>query len=174
MPDRLAVATGGRRSNMSGSDRVDAAGTVEPDGWVHPSMGVEEEFLLVDPSTGHPLPCSLAVVEAAEKLGVRLQLEFTQCQVETTSPVCWHTHELRTGLAEMRSAAADAAAQCGARLLAVGVPVLGSAVLPITDIRRYRTITSRLRCRASTRGGGAGQGHVGVPEPQNAVQRGRC
>ena len=88
---------------MSGSDRVDAAGTVEPDGWVHPSMGVEEEFLLVDPSTGHPLPCSLAVVEAAEKLGVRLQLEFTQCQVETTSPVCWHTHELRTQLAEMRA-----------------------------------------------------------------------
>jgi hypothetical protein len=71
---------------MSGSDRADAAGTVEPDGWVHPSMGVEEEFPLVDPSTGHPLPCSLAVVEAAEKLGVRLQLEFTQCQVETTGP----------------------------------------------------------------------------------------
>ena len=92
---------------MSVPDPVDEAGTVEPDGWVHPSMGVEEEFLLVDPSTGHPLTCNLAVVEAAEKLGVRLQLEFTQCQVETTSQVCWHTHELRTQLAEMRSAAAE-------------------------------------------------------------------
>jgi carboxylate-amine ligase len=172
MPDRLAVATGGRRSNMSGSDRVDAAGTGEPDGWVHPSMGVEEEFLLVDPSTGHPLPCSLAVVEAAEKLGVRLQLEFTQCQVETTSPVCWHTHELRTGLAEMRSAAADAAAQCGARLLAVGVPVLGSAVLPITDIRRFRTIASRFGYLARTRGVCAGHVHVGVPDRETAVQVG--
>src|SRR5258708_5648713 len=172
MPDRLAVATGGRRSNMSGSDRVDAAGTVEPDGWVHPSMGVEEEFLLVDPSTGHPLPCSLAVVEAAEKLGVRLQLEFTQCQVETTSPVCWHTHELRTGLAEMRSTAADAAAQCGARLLAVGVPVLGSAVLPITDIRRFRTIASRFGYLAGTRGVCAGHVHVGVPDRETAVQVG--
>jgi carboxylate-amine ligase len=157
---------------MSGSDRVDAAGTVEPDGWVHPSMGVEEEFLLVDPSTGHPLPCSLAVVEAAEKLGVRLQLEFTQCQVETTSPVCWHTHELRTGLAEMRSAAADAAAQCGARLLAVGVPVLGSAVLPITDIRRFRTIASRFGYLAGTRGVCAGHVHVGVPDRETAVQVG--
>ena len=39
---------------MSGSDRADAAGTVEPDGWVHPSMGVEEEFLLVDPSMDTP------------------------------------------------------------------------------------------------------------------------
>ena len=157
---------------MSGSDRVDAAGTVEPDGWVHPSMGVEEEFLLVDPSTGHPLPCSLPVVEAAEKLGVRLQLEFTQCQVETTSPVCWHTHELRTGLAEMRSAAADAAAQCGARLLAVGVPVLGSAVLPITDIRRFRTIASRFGYLAGTRGVCAGHVHVGVPDRETAVQVG--
>src|SRR5258707_2638637 len=119
---------------MSGSDRADEAGTVEPDRWVHPSMGVEEEFLLVDPSTGHPRMCSLAVVEAAEKLGVRLQLEVTQCQVETTSPVCWHTHALRTGLAEMRSAAADAAAQCGARLLAVGGTVLGFAVVSISGI----------------------------------------
>ena len=38
MLDRLAVATGGRRSNMSGPDRADEAGTVEPDGWVHPLM----------------------------------------------------------------------------------------------------------------------------------------
>ena len=102
---------------MSEPERPDEAGTVEPDRCVHRSMGVEEEYLLVDPSTGHPLTCNLAVVEAAEKLGVRLQLEFTQCQVETTSPVCWHTHELRTQLAEMRSAAADAAAQCGAHPL---------------------------------------------------------
>lgn len=172
MLDRLAVATGGRRSNVSYPDRADEAGTVEPDVWVHPSMGVEEEFLLVDPSTGHPLMCNVAVVEAAEKLGVRLQLEFTQCQVETTTPVCWHTHELRTGLTEMRSAAADAAAQCGARLLAVGVPVLRSAVLPITDIRRYRTIESRFEYLAGTRGVCAGHVHVGVPDRETAVQVG--
>src|SRR6478752_6055742 len=103
MPDRLAVATVEGRSNMSEPERPDEAGTVEADRCVHRSMGVEEEFLLVDPSTGHPLTCNLAVVEAAEKLGVRLQLEFTQCQVETTSLVCWHTHELRTQLAEMRA-----------------------------------------------------------------------
>ena len=66
---------------MSEPERPEA-GTVEPDRCVHPSMGVEEALLLVDPSTGHPLTCNLAVVEAAEKLGVRLQLEFTQCQVE--------------------------------------------------------------------------------------------
>src|ERR1700692_4628584 len=132
---------------MSEPEGPDEAGTVEADRCVHLSMGGEEEFLLVDPSTGHPLTCNLAVVEAAEKLGVPLQLEFTQCQVETTSPVCWHTHELRTQLAEMRSAAAGAAGQCGARLLAVGVPGVGSAVLPSTDIRRQRQISSRVGYR---------------------------
>ena len=81
-------------------------------------------------------------------------------------------HELRTGLAEMRSAAADAAAQCGARLLAVGVPVLGSAVLPITDIRRFRTIASRFGYLAGTRGVCAGHVHVGVPDRETAVQVG--
>ena len=129
--------------------------------------GSRRSFCSLIRSTGHPLPRSLAVVEAAEKLGVRLQLEFTQCQVETTSPVCGHTHELRTGLAEMRSAAANAAAQCGARLLAVGVPVLGSAVLPITDIRRFRTIASRFGYLAGTRGVCAGHVHVGVPDRGN-------
>jgi len=114
--------------------------------------------------------CSLAVVEAAEKRGVRLQLEFTQCQVETTSAVCWHSQELRTQLGEMRSAAADAAAQCGARLLAVGVPVAGSAVLPITDLRRFRTIASRFDYLAGTRGVCAGHVHVGVPDRETAVQ----
>ena len=39
---------------MSEPERPDEAGTVEPDRYVPPSMGVEEEFLLVDPSTGHP------------------------------------------------------------------------------------------------------------------------
>lgn len=61
---------------MSEHERAEEAGTVVPGG-VHPSVGVEEEFLLVDPSTGHPLMAGLAVVEAAERSGVRLQLEFT-------------------------------------------------------------------------------------------------
>ncbi|MEU4317731.1 glutamate--cysteine ligase [Nocardia fluminea] len=155
---------------MSEHERAEEACTVVPGGNVHPSVGVEEEFLLVDPSTGYPLMSSLAVVEAAERRGVRLQLEFTQCQVETNSAVCGHAHELRTQLAEMRVAAADAAAQCGAQLLAVGVPVLGSAVLPITDLRRYRTIASRFDDLAGTRGVCASHVHVGVPDRETAVQ----
>jgi carboxylate-amine ligase len=70
----------------------------------------------------------------------------------------------------MRSAAVDAAAQCGARLLAVGVPVLRSAVLPITDIRRYSTIASRFEYLAGTRGVCGGHVHVGVPDRETAVQ----
>lgn len=155
---------------MSEHARAEVAGTLMPDRDVHPTMGVEEEFLLVDPSTGHPVMSSLAVVEAAERRGVRLQLEYTQCQVETNSAVCGHTHELRTQLAEMRSAAADAAAQCGAQLLAVGVPVLGSAVLAITDRGRYRAIASRFDDLAGTRGVCASHVHVGVPDRETAVQ----
>ncbi|MFE9789949.1 glutamate--cysteine ligase [Nocardia salmonicida] len=155
---------------MAEHERAEEDNTVMLDVGVHPSMGVEEEFLLVDPSTGHPIMSGLAVVEAAERRGVRLQLEYTQCQVETNSAVCGHTHELRTQLTEMRSAAADAAAQCGAQLLAVGVPVLGSAVLPVTDLRRYRTIASSFDDLAGTRGVCASHVHVGVPDRETAVQ----
>jgi carboxylate-amine ligase len=52
----------------------------------------------------------------------------------------------------------------------VGVPVLGSAVLPITDIRRYSTIASRFEYLSGTRGVCGGHVHVGVPDRETAVQ----
>ena len=50
-----------------------------------PTVGVEEEFLLVDPRTGEPAPHNTAVAAEAERRGITLQLELSGCQVETTS-----------------------------------------------------------------------------------------
>ena len=149
----------------------EAPSTVEPDRCVHPSMGVEEEFLLVDPSTGHPLTCNLAVVEAAEKLGVRLQLEFTQCQVETTSQVCWHTHELRTQLAEMRWGRRCCRA---VRRSVAGGGRAGARFRRVADHRHSSVppIASRFGYLAWTRGVCAGHVHVGVPDRETGVQVG--
>ena len=61
----------------------------------HPTVGVEEEFLLVDPDTGEPVARNEAVARLAEARGVELQLELTSCQVETTTEVADTSAELR-------------------------------------------------------------------------------
>jgi len=59
-----------------------------------PTVGVEEEFLLVDPRTGEPAPHNAAVAAEAERRGITLQLELSGCQVETTSSVAATSAEL--------------------------------------------------------------------------------
>lgn len=134
------------------------------------SMGVEEEFLLVHPSTGQPHMDNVAVIEQAKKLGVELQLELDQCQVETTSSVCWAAEELRANLMELRTKAADAARQSGCRLMAVGVPLVGSRELPVTDKPRYRQMERMFGLLAHEQGICGCHVHVGVPDREAAIQ----
>ena len=74
----------------------------------HPTFGVEEEFLLVDPDTGEPVPLNRSVADRAARSGVELQLELTSCQVETTSSVASSSTELSAELARLRRVAAEA------------------------------------------------------------------
>lgn len=88
----------------------------------HPTVGAEEEFLLVDPRTGEPSPRNADVAAEAERRGVALQLELSSCQVETTSDVAASAAELGEELRRLRRTAAQAAQAVGVQLLACGLP----------------------------------------------------
>src|SRR6476646_8389904 len=88
----------------------------------HPTFGVEEEFLLADPTTGEPVAENKAVAAHAAEHGVKLQLELSSCQVETTSEVVGGSDALRKELTRLRSIAAEAAKANGAQLLAAALP----------------------------------------------------
>lgn len=105
-----------------------------------PTVGVEEEFVLVDPDTGAPFPGNTRVVEAGKELGIDLQLELSTCQIETATPPCTSISQLRAELVRTRRLAATAATEVGARLLATGVPPLGPLPPSITDVARYRRL----------------------------------
>src|SRR4029077_12102830 len=109
----------------------------------HPTLGVEEEFLLADPTTGEPVAVNKAVADHAAERGVKLQLELTTCQVETTSDVVGGSGELRGQLTRLRRTAAEAAEASGAQLLAVGLPPTVPHEFPITDNPRYREIAEK-------------------------------
>lgn len=135
----------------------------------HPTFGVEEEFLLVDPATGEPVAVNKAVAAHAAERGVKLQLELTTCQVETTSDVVSGSEELRQQLTRLRQVAAEAAEASGAQLLAAALPPTRPHDFPITDTPRYREIADKFGMVAEEGICGA-HVHIAVPSRELAVR----
>jgi carboxylate-amine ligase len=135
----------------------------------HPTFGVEEEFLLVDPATGEPAAVNKAVATHAAERGVKLQLELTTCQVETTSDVLSGSEELRRQLTQLRRVTAEAAEASGAQLLAAALPPTRLQEFPITDTPRYREIADKFGMVAEEGICGA-HVHVAVPSRELAVR----
>lgn len=132
-------------------------------------MGVEEEFLLVDPHCGAPVPKNSEVARIAAEQGVDLQLELTTCQVETATDVLNTRAELLSEITRLRTAAAQAAQDCGAQLLAVGLPPTVPHDFPITDTPRYHAIAERFGMIAREQGICGCHVHVAVPDREAAI-----
>ena len=133
-----------------------------------PTIGVEEEFVLVHPQTGAPFLGNTEVATAAGTLGAELQLELSRCQIETATPPCAHRTDLEREVRRSRSVAAAAAAQAGARLLAVAVPPAGPPPRAITDAARYRAMADHFGALGEQVICGA-HVHVAVPDRDEAA-----
>lgn len=134
-----------------------------------PTVGAEEEFLLVDPHTGEPAPRNTAVAREAQRRGVTLQLELSSCQVETTSGVASTSAQLGAELTQLRHTAAQAAEASGVRLLASALPPATPHAFPITDTERYRRIGEQFGMIAHEQGICGCHVHVGVPDTAAAI-----
>jgi glutamate---cysteine ligase / carboxylate-amine ligase len=134
-----------------------------------PTIGVEEEFLLVDPHSGEPTPRNRAVAEEAGRQGVELDLELSSCQVETTSAVLTTSAQLRDELTRLRRTAVRAAEAVGVRLLALGLPPATPHEFPITDTERYRRIGAEYGMVAHEQGICGCHVHVQVPDRAAAI-----
>ena len=98
------------------------------------SVGVEEEFLLVEPETGRPMAVAGTVLQAAgQAAGSDLEAELQQQQLETNSRPCQSLDDLHRDLRRCRASAATAASRAGARVAA-----LGTSPVPV-DPRPVRT-----------------------------------
>lgn len=136
----------------------------------HPTVGVEEEFLLVDSDSGAPIARNRDVARYAADHGVDLQLELTSCQVETATEVSSSMADVRAQLTRLRATAARAAAESGARLLAVGVPPTVPHDFPVTDNPRYHRIAERFGMLAREQGICGAHVHVAVPTREVAIR----
>jgi carboxylate-amine ligase len=109
------------------------------------------------------------VAEEAERRGVKLQLELSSCQVETTSGVAKTSAELGEELTRLRRAAAQAAEASGVQLLASGLPPATPHQFPVTDTPRYRRIGAEYGMVAHEQGICGCHVHVEVPDRAAAV-----
>src|ERR1700743_1850503 len=134
-----------------------------------PSVGAEEEFLLVDPRTGEPAPRNAAVAEEAERRGVKLQLDLSGCQVKTTSGVAETGAQLGDELARLRRTAAQAAQARGGQLLALGLPPVTPHHFPVTRTERSRRIAAQFAIIAHEQAICGCPVHVQVPDRAAAV-----
>ena len=119
----------------------DPSGTARETGGI--TLGVEEEFILLDPSAGAAVPVG---PDLARMLGGEpgVQQELMRFQVETATPVCTSLDDLGRELARLRRLAADAAASLGCRLVAAGTaPYRTPGLAAVTDQPRYRDLARR-------------------------------
>ncbi|MFJ9644917.1 glutamate--cysteine ligase [Streptomyces sp. NPDC101206] len=100
--------------------------TVNADDGVHAplTVGVEEEFLLVDARTFRVVPAAPRVLETAAGLPHEVHAEGTRYQVEISTPVADSAPKLREELAALRRTLSRAARAHGCRLLAAPTPVM--------------------------------------------------
>ena len=135
------------------------------------TLGVEEEFLLLDPVTGQNAPVMPKVVAAlSDAARAQSRLEFRLSMLEMVTPVCTDLAGLHSELTGLRRAAADAAAEAGAILVPVGATPVAEPVREPADDPRFRAITRHYGPIAQDAAVCGCHVHVGVPDRETAVR----
>ena len=135
------------------------------------TVGVEEEFQLVEPSTLELAQAIEAVLDAAPESSDRIAPELFQNCVETRSPVYADVAELTRGLPALRREVGEAARGAGVRLAASGLhPFSDPFVQEFTRGERYRRMEAELGALARLQIIFALHVHVAVPDEEAAIR----
>jgi carboxylate-amine ligase len=131
------------------------------------TVGVEEEFLLVDPADGQPRAIASAVLRADEADG-EVEEELHLQQVETGTEPCRSLVELDRQLRTTRRTASRAARDIGVEIAAIA-----TSPLPVhaafTPAPRYRRIAERFGIAAQEQLTCGCHVHVGVESDEEGV-----
>ena len=134
------------------------------------SVGVEEEFMLVDTGTGRLADRAPDVLADAGGEGYDLQAEITLSQVETASGICLTMSELHEQLTAARRMLVEHAEEYGAWLVASGTPVLGRlSPTVLTPIPRYHRMSREFRALIGDLPVCGCHVHIGLPDDEARV-----
>lgn len=136
-----------------------------------PSLGVEEEFFLVDPGSRAVASLgSRVVARARAAVGDLVSGEFDECQVEVKTPPCREGAELYDELVAVRGAAAVAARAEGLGICPSATPVIrGEGPAVVGTHPRYRAGLDQFGALLDGFAICAAHVHVHVPDRELAV-----
>lgn len=135
------------------------------------TLGVEEEYQIIDPQTRRLRPRVTQVLPDAEHaLGENAQPEFRASQIEMATPVCRTLAEVRAQVVRARRALLEAAGRDGGRIGAAGThPFSDSAEQPITPKERYQSMADQYGHLARELVIFGCHVHAGLPDPEAGV-----
>ncbi|MEU4564817.1 glutamate--cysteine ligase [Actinoplanes sp. NPDC023936] len=135
------------------------------------TVGVEEEFLLLDPDTGANAPVAEKVRAALpEQARRQSRAEVRRSMLEMVTGVCTDLRDVRDQLGSLRRAAATAADDAGVRLTAVAATPVSEPDRSVPDDPRYHTMVDRFGPLAQDPALCGMHVHVGVGDRDLAVQ----
>jgi carboxylate-amine ligase len=132
-------------------------------------VGVEEEFLLVEPETGRPKAVAETALQAAGPTArTDLEGELQQQQLETNSRTCQSLEELHREVRRCRATAAAAAHRAGAQVVALGTSPLAVEPQPLST-SRYERMAERFGLTAHEQLTCGCHVHVEISGPDEGV-----
>ncbi|MGH9123981.1 MAG: carboxylate-amine ligase [Acidimicrobiales bacterium] len=131
------------------------------------TIGVEEEYLLVDGRSGGLRPVNDEVLAAARPaMGESVHLELKRSQVEASTPVCTTLDQIADELRGLRARLNEAAARYGSRLAAAGThPTAPPRERDFTESSRYLAMADQYQETASQMLICGCHVHVGIEDP---------
>jgi carboxylate-amine ligase len=133
------------------------------------SLGIEEEYLLVDRQTRDlvPDPPEAMLEECHKRLEGRVSPEFLRCQIEVGTRVCSSLSEARADLAHLRATVAEVAGGHGlAPIAAATHPFASWTAQKPTERERYLTLARDMQAPARRLIICGLHVHVGLEDPQ--------
>jgi carboxylate-amine ligase len=157
--------------NAAGPTTISAEMEVEAAAHDLLTLGVEEEYLLVDAAE----PRAVEVVEEVfdqlpDDIRDSVQHEYLRSQIEAASPPQLDLQGLFDALARLRAGIADAAERAGARLVAVGADPGTGPHSRTVDTPRYHRMRERFGDLSPGSGLNGLHVHVSVPDPETGVR----
>src|SRR4051812_40896458 len=152
---------------VSGIAEAEVAAAVSAE--VGATVGVEEEFHLLDPGTAELAPGAEAVLAHLDE-PAEAQPELLRSAVETATPVCRSLAEVAAELGAARGRLAEACARAGLWVAAAGtVPDGGARAVTVYPARRYARMALEYQQLVEEQTVCACQIQVGVADRELAV-----
>ena len=134
------------------------------------TIGIEEEFQLVDPTTRELKSHIEEMLVAGAHLGDQIKPELHRSVVEVGTPVCADIREARAAVRHLRRSLVEMAEKSGVRIVAAGThPFSHWESQLITDHARYNEIVNELQEAARSNLIFGLHVHVGMENRQMAI-----